>query len=195
MDVMMRATPSLLMLMFGFAGPMTACHAGDPGPAEEDFGDTATLLMGEPGEIEPTVSSVMIETGGETLMYLRSDSLPCLQLMVSRWLGSMAADTQVIEIVVPSDQAEGTVPIEEGAAEADFVVELRTARRCDRVGLARAARVWPRLREAESRENLSRPSRRSLNDLGHLPTGMGRGLDPCHAHAIVRHPPRCSRHR
>ena len=62
----------------------------------------------------------MIENSGETLIYLSSVSLVCAQLEVSRWLGDLEPGSQVVEIVVPSERATGSVPVELGGAEVNF---------------------------------------------------------------------------
>lgn len=90
---------------------------------EEDFGETSTMLFGELGElgpVKPTVSSLVIENSGETLIYLSSTALTCTQLMVSRWLGDVEAGAQVVEIVVFSELAVDTVPVEGGGAEVNY---------------------------------------------------------------------------
>ncbi len=98
-----------------------ACDSA--GADQEDYGETATALMGDLGDlgtVQPTVASVMIENSGETLVYLSSVSLTCAQLMVSRWLGDVSPDAQIVEIVVPSDRADGEVAIGEGLAEVNY---------------------------------------------------------------------------
>ncbi|HNI36523.1 MAG TPA: hypothetical protein PLV93_14070, partial [Microthrixaceae bacterium] len=110
-------------LLYGATAWITSLTACDRSPDQQDYGDTETLLMGELGdlgEIEPTVASIMIENSGETLVYLSSVSLTCAQLMVSRWLGDVAVGAQIIEIVVPSTRASGTVAVEEGGAEVNY---------------------------------------------------------------------------
>jgi hypothetical protein len=67
--------------------------------------------LGELGAIEPIVSSFVIANSGEILIYLSSAPLTCSQIMVSRWLGSTEAGSQVVEIVVPAKKSTGTVQV------------------------------------------------------------------------------------
>ena len=63
----------------------------------------------------------MISNSGETLIYMSSAPLTCAQIMVSRWLGSVASGAQVVEIVVPSTKMTGTVPVAAfGSAEVNY---------------------------------------------------------------------------
>src|SRR5690349_9094496 len=81
---------------------LLACTACDSGGNEEDFGETSTLFtghLGELGDLKPTVSSFVIENSGEVLVYMSSATLTCPQIQVSRWLGSVEAGAQVVEIV------------------------------------------------------------------------------------------------
>ena len=65
--------------------------------------------------MKPTVSSLVISNSGERLVYLSSAPITCDTLSVSRWLGSIDANAQVVEIVVKSSFATGTVAVGKGA--------------------------------------------------------------------------------
>lgn len=106
--------------------------ACDSGADEEDFGETSTLLsghLGELGDLKPTVSSLVIENSGEVLIYMSSSTLTCAELMVSRWLGGVAAGAQVVEIVVPSERAvaDVAVDVEPGGAEVNYALGGRSS--------------------------------------------------------------------
>lgn len=106
----------------------TACNGG--AAADEDFGETSTMLwgnLGELGELKPTVSTYVIENSGEVLVYMSSAALTCPQIQVSRWLGGVEMGAQVVEIVVPADQASGTVQVEEGRAEVNYALGGRSS--------------------------------------------------------------------
>ena len=108
---------------------LLACNPGTDG-SNEDFGETATMLsgqLGELGELEPTVSSLVIENSGEVLIYLSSAPLTCPQIMVSRWLGSVQAGAQVVELVVPTELAVDTTPVEQGGAEVNYALGGRSS--------------------------------------------------------------------
>jgi len=51
---------------------------------------------------------------------MSSAPITCALLTSSRWLGSVAAGSQVVEIVVPSDTTAGTIQVEEGGAEVNY---------------------------------------------------------------------------
>jgi hypothetical protein len=82
-----------------------------------DSGSATSLTgtLGSLGAVQPTVSSLVISNSGETLIYLSSAPIDCEMLTMSRWLGSTPSGSQVVEIVVPSSQARGTVSVEEDA--------------------------------------------------------------------------------
>jgi hypothetical protein len=83
-------------------------------------GTSLTGTLGALGAIAPTVSSLVISNSGETLIYMSSAPITCDLLTMSRWLGSVATGSQVVEIVVPSNRASGTVPVEDGGAEVNY---------------------------------------------------------------------------
>jgi hypothetical protein len=51
---------------------------------------------------------------------MSSAPITCGLLTNSRWLGSVAAGSQVVEVVVPAARTTGTVPVEEGGAEVNY---------------------------------------------------------------------------
>jgi len=66
------------------------------------------------GAVQPTVSSLWISNSGETLVYMSSAPITCDQLTVSRWLGSTAAGSQVVEIVVKGAPQVTDYPVPPG---------------------------------------------------------------------------------
>lgn len=46
---------------------------------------------------------------------MSSAPITCAQLTTSRWLGSVAAGSQVVEIVVPAGTTTGTIQVADGA--------------------------------------------------------------------------------
>ena len=81
---------------------------------------TLTGTLGALGAVQPIVSSFVISNSGETLIYMSSAPITCELLTMSRWLGSVATGSQVVEVVVPSKRAMGTVPVEQGGAEVNY---------------------------------------------------------------------------
>jgi len=100
----------------GAAGTGTSGNAG-AGPvggagAPADTGATSLSgTLGDLGAVEPTVSSFVISNSGETLVYLTSAPITCDTLTTSRWLGSIDANAQVVEIVVKSSFTTGTATV------------------------------------------------------------------------------------
>jgi len=120
-------TIALCGLLAGGAGGAGGCDAGSNA---DDFGETSTLFtghLGELGELKPSVSSFVIENSGEVLVYMSTATLTCPQIQVSRWLGSVEAGAQVVEIVVPTDLATGTSQVEPGGAEVNYTVGGRSS--------------------------------------------------------------------
>jgi len=73
-----------------------------------------TGTLGALGAIKPTVSSLVINNSGETLVYLSSAPITCAQLMVSHWLTTSTAGSQVVEIVAKSKSTSGTLTVDQG---------------------------------------------------------------------------------
>jgi len=84
-----------------------ACSSSSsPSPTVDSGPITTTQLsgtMGTLGAVQPTVSSYVISNSGESLVYLSSGPLTCPEIMVSRWLGSATAGSQVLELVISGD--------------------------------------------------------------------------------------------
>ncbi len=82
-----------------------AIGCGTPPPeTPPDFSTTAlTGSLGELGEVQPMVSSLMIANSGETLVYLSTAPLSCNGLTISRWLGQTPPEAQVVELVLQGD--------------------------------------------------------------------------------------------
>lgn len=80
---------------------LAGCGAPEPPP---DFSTTTlTGNLGELGEVQPMVSSLMISNSGETLVYLSTAPLSCNGLTISRWLGQTPPEAQVVELVISGD--------------------------------------------------------------------------------------------
>jgi hypothetical protein len=103
----------------GGAGSASLAGAGGGGGGDTT-GTSLTGTLGSLGAVQPTVSSFVIANSGETLIYMSSAPITCELLTMSRWLGSVAAGSQVVEIVVPSTRITGTVPVEDGGAEVNY---------------------------------------------------------------------------
>lgn len=70
--------------------------------------------LGMLGAAKPTVSSVVISNSGETLIYMGTAPITCDTVKTSRWLGSLPAGSQVIEVVIRGAPAVGTVAVPPG---------------------------------------------------------------------------------
>jgi hypothetical protein len=90
-----------------------AGHAGSAAGAASKT--TLSGTLGALGDVEATDSSLVISNGREVLIYLSSGALTCDQIKTSRWLGSVPAGTQIVEIVVPAAKTSGTVMVGQGA--------------------------------------------------------------------------------
>ena len=71
-------------------------------------------MLGALGATKPTASSIVISNSGETLIYLSSTPITCADVKVSRWLGSIAADSQVVEIVFKGAPTVGKIQVPPG---------------------------------------------------------------------------------
>lgn len=80
-----------------------------------DLSDTSVTklsgTLGALGDTQPTVSSLMIANSGETLVYLSSAKITCATLQESRWLGGVAAGSQVVELVIKGAPTVKTYPV------------------------------------------------------------------------------------
>jgi hypothetical protein len=96
--------------------------AGAGGSSENTSGAVTALTgtLGDLGSVKPTVSTLVIANSGEVLIYMSSAPITCALLSESRWLGSVDAGSQVVEIVVPASRTTGTIPVEEGGAEVNY---------------------------------------------------------------------------
>jgi len=95
----------------------------DPGTGGSPTTDGATALsgtLGDLGKIQPIVSSLVISNSGERLVYLSTTAITCETLSVSRWLGSIDANAQVVEIVVKSSFGTGDRSVDSGQVEVNY---------------------------------------------------------------------------
>lgn len=130
-------TSNRFITLFLFAGALTACSSGTTSSAAKDPGNTApdnsddddddtggtptpggattiTGTLGKLGAARATVSSLFIENSGETLIYMSSASITCDVLTNSRWLGSIEAGAQVVELVIPGAPKVAKVAVPPG---------------------------------------------------------------------------------
>jgi hypothetical protein len=95
---------------------------GDAGGGA-DGASGATNITGMLGSapVKPIVSAFLVTTSpGETIIYLIAGPVTCAQISISGWLPSIAAGTQVIEIIFPSTTTTGMVSIPSGEANYAF---------------------------------------------------------------------------
>jgi hypothetical protein len=76
-------------------------------------GNALTGMLGALGDVKPVMAGWATTNGLETLLYLSSSPLTCAMMMTkgTKWLASLPAGTQVIEIVVRGGAAAQTYPI------------------------------------------------------------------------------------
>ena len=95
--------------------PAQAGGAGsDGGAAGNPAADGTTSLTGTLGDLgpaSPTATSLVISNSGETLIYMSSAPITCDMLKTSRWLGSVDATAQVVEIVFKSAAKVGALTV------------------------------------------------------------------------------------
>jgi len=93
-----------------------AVDAGETRDAAPPTDDGTSLAgnLGKLGAAKPTVSSLVISNSGETLIYMSSVAITCETVKTSRWLGSLAAGSQVVEVVVRGAPTVGTVMVPPG---------------------------------------------------------------------------------
>ena len=72
-----------------------------------------TGTLGTLGMVKPIVNSWVISNSGETLIYMSTAPLTCMQMqtMGAPWLSSVMAGAQVIEIVVKGTPTAKTYPV------------------------------------------------------------------------------------
>jgi hypothetical protein len=94
----------------GGAGNMAAAGAsGSTGATGNDLSGT----LGALGAVKPVMAGWATTNGLETLIYLSSSPLTCAMMMTRgvKWLSSLPAGTQVIEIVVRGTAMVGTTMV------------------------------------------------------------------------------------
>lgn len=76
-------------------------------------GNDLTGMLGALGAVQPIKAGWATTNGLETLIYLSSAQLTCAQMMTKgvKWLSTLPAGTQVIEIVVRGTAMVGTTPV------------------------------------------------------------------------------------
>lgn len=94
--------------------PTTDTDAGDAPPSGSADATTITGTLGKLGAAKPIVSSLFIQNSGETLVYMSSATITCELLTNSRWLGSVEAGSQVVEIVIPGAPKVAKVAVPPG---------------------------------------------------------------------------------
>jgi hypothetical protein len=98
----------------GAAGTDAAGTGAMDAGADASTGDETALTgtLGDLGAVMPTVSSIVIQNSGETLIYLSSAPITCDTVLQNPWLSTVAMGSQIVEIVVPSAKATpGTVGV------------------------------------------------------------------------------------
>jgi hypothetical protein len=83
------------------------------GGAMSTGGNSLSGTLGTLGAVKPVVNGWATTNGLETLIYLSSSPLTCAMMMTKgvKWLASLPAGTQVIEIVVRGTAMVGTTPV------------------------------------------------------------------------------------
>jgi hypothetical protein len=77
------------------------------------MGNDLTGTLGALGPVKPVMAGWATTNGLETLIYLSSAPLTCAMMMTKgvKWLASLPAGSQVIEIVVRGDAMVGTTQV------------------------------------------------------------------------------------
>jgi hypothetical protein len=103
-------------------GTNADASSADAGSAEAGSTGATSLTgtYGSLGPVKPVVSSLWINTGLETILYLSSAPLTCAEVMTpgGRWLLMVPSDAQVLEIVMRGKAKVGTLAIP--GAEANY---------------------------------------------------------------------------
>ena len=98
----------------GGGSASAGASGSDGGAAGAPASDGTTALtgtLGDLGAVAPTITSLVISNSGETLIYLSSAPITCEMLKTSRWLGSVDATAQVVEIVFKSAAKVGALTV------------------------------------------------------------------------------------
>jgi hypothetical protein len=93
----------------GGGGSVAAGAGGSMSAGGNDLSGT----LGALGAVKPVMAGWATTNGLETLIYLSSSPLTCAQMMTKgvKWLASLPAGTQVVEIVVRGTAMVGTTPV------------------------------------------------------------------------------------
>jgi hypothetical protein len=91
------------------SGGSSSGSSGTSGDAGGSSGGATSITgtLGKLGAAQPTVSSLFISNSGETLVYMSTAPITCQLLSNSRWLGSVAANSQVVEVVIKGNPVVG----------------------------------------------------------------------------------------
>ena len=81
-----------------------------------------TGMLGALGPVQPVMAGFAITNGPETIVYLSSAPLTCAQMMMGgvKWLSTLPAKSQVIEMVVPGTASAKTYMVGNFAAEVHY---------------------------------------------------------------------------
>ena len=111
---------AMLSIAAGSAGCKSTTTSLDAGTVSSDGGSPSdpskvTGTLSTLGAAQPIVSSYVISNRGETLIYLTTSPITCTTLQASRWSGSTAAGSQIIEFVMQGAPTVGqTVAVPPG---------------------------------------------------------------------------------
>lgn len=98
--------------------------AGGGGAAGATTGGSSMLTgtLGALGPAQPIMAGFAITNGPETLVYLSSAPLTCAQMMMGgvKWLSTLPAKSQVVEIVVPGTASAKTYMVGSFMAEVHY---------------------------------------------------------------------------
>jgi hypothetical protein len=110
------------MLAAGGAGGASAGAGGAAGGGAAAAGNALTGTLGALGPAKPFVAAFAITNGPETLIYLSSAPLTCAQMMMGgvKWLSTLPAGSQVIEIVIPGMASAKSYMVGSFAAEVHY---------------------------------------------------------------------------
>jgi len=102
----------------GGAGKGGSSGSSSAGSSAAGGSSSITGTLGALGAVKPIMNGWATTNGLETLVYLSTSPLTCAQMMTQgvRWLGTLPAGTQVIEIVVGNPSSTKTYTIGTPAA-------------------------------------------------------------------------------